>query len=30
MEVEGDNVAVFFKGRGAKKLNITFAPLEKL
>jgi DNA helicase-2/ATP-dependent DNA helicase PcrA len=30
MEVEGDNVAVFFKGRGMKKLNITFAPLEKL
>ncbi|HUD03387.1 MAG TPA: UvrD-helicase domain-containing protein [Patescibacteria group bacterium] len=29
-EVEGDNVAVYFKGKGAKKLNIAFAPLEKL
>jgi DNA helicase-2/ATP-dependent DNA helicase PcrA len=30
MEVEGDNVAVYFKGKGAKKLNVSFAPLEKL
>lgn len=30
MEVEGENVAVYFKGRGAKKLNISFAPLEKI
>ena len=30
MEVDGDNVAVYFKGKGAKKLNIAFAPLEKL
>lgn len=30
MEVEGDNVAVFFKGKGMKKLNVTFAPLKKL
>ncbi len=30
MEIEGDNVVVYFKGKGAKKLNISFAPLEKL
>jgi DNA helicase II / ATP-dependent DNA helicase PcrA len=30
MEVEGDNVAVYFKGKGMKKLNKTFAPLKKL
>lgn len=30
MEVDGDNVAVFFKGKGMKKLNTTFAPLKKL
>ena len=30
MEVDGDNVMVYFKGKGAKKLNIGFAPLEKL
>jgi DNA helicase-2/ATP-dependent DNA helicase PcrA len=30
LEVEGDNVAVDFKGSGIKKLNIGFAPLEKL
>lgn len=30
MEVDGDNVAVYFKGRGMKKLNTSFAPLEKL
>lgn len=30
MEVEGDNVAVFFKGKGMKKLNVTFAPLKKV
>lgn len=30
MEIEGDMVAVYFKGRGAKKLNIAFAPLKKL
>ena len=29
-EIDGDNVAVFFKGKGAKKLNLSFAPLEKL
>jgi DNA helicase-2/ATP-dependent DNA helicase PcrA len=30
MEIEGDNITVFFKGRGTRKLNISFAPLEKL
>jgi DNA helicase-2/ATP-dependent DNA helicase PcrA len=30
MEVDGDNVAVYFKGKGMKKLNTAFAPLEKL
>lgn len=30
VEVAGENVTVYFKGKGAKKLNATFAPLEKL
>ncbi len=30
MEVSGDNVAVYFKGKGAKKLNTAFAPLKKI
>jgi DNA helicase-2/ATP-dependent DNA helicase PcrA len=30
MEVDGDNVAVLFKTKGMKRLNSTFAPLEKL
>lgn len=30
LEVEGDNIAVDFSGIGLKKLNIGFAPLEKL
>lgn len=30
MEVSGDNVAVYFKKHGMKKLNTTFAPLKKL
>lgn len=30
LEIDGDNVAVYFKGKGTKKLNIAFAPLEKL
>lgn len=30
VEIDGDNVTVFFKGKGAKKLNVGFAPLEKL
>ncbi len=30
MELEGDNAVIYFKGKGSKKLNIAFAPLEKL
>lgn len=30
MEVDGDNVAVHFKTKGMRKLNVAFAPLEKL
>ena len=30
MEVEGDNVTIYFNGKGSKKLNIAFAPLEKI
>ncbi len=30
MELEGDVATIYFKGKGAKKLNIAFAPLEKL
>lgn len=30
LEVDGDNAAIYFRGKGTKKLNTTFAPLEKL
>lgn len=30
MEVDGDNTVIYFKGKGAKKLNVSFAPLQKL
>lgn len=30
VELNGDDAVVYFKGRGSKKLNISFAPLEKL
>lgn len=30
MEMEGDTAVIYFKGKGAKKLDISFAPLEKL
>lgn len=30
MELNGDTASIYFKGRGVKKLNISFAPLEKL
>jgi DNA helicase-2/ATP-dependent DNA helicase PcrA len=30
MEIEGDTAVVYFKGKGARKLNVAFAPLEKL
>lgn len=30
MELDGDNAIIYFKGKGTKKLNTAFAPLEKL
>jgi DNA helicase-2/ATP-dependent DNA helicase PcrA len=30
VELSGDMAAIYFKGKGLKKLNIAFAPLEKL
>ncbi len=30
MDIDGDNIAVLFKTKGLKRLNATFAPLEKL
>jgi hypothetical protein len=30
VELDGDNAAIYFKNKGTKTLNITFAPLEKL
>jgi DNA helicase-2/ATP-dependent DNA helicase PcrA len=30
MELDGDNAVIYFKGKGARKLNISFATLEKL
>jgi len=30
LEIDGDNATIYFKGKGTKKLNISFAPLEKL
>ncbi|HVS58147.1 MAG TPA: UvrD-helicase domain-containing protein [Candidatus Saccharimonadales bacterium] len=30
VDVDGDNVTVYFKGKGTRKLNVSFAPLEKL
>ena len=30
MDLEGENATIYFKGRGSKKLNIAFAPLEKI
>jgi len=30
LEIEGDTATVYFKGKGTRKLNIAFAPLEKL
>lgn len=30
VELDGENATIYFKGKGAKKLNIGFAPLEKL
>jgi len=30
MEIEGDTAIIYFRGKGTRKLNISFAPLEKL
>jgi DNA helicase-2/ATP-dependent DNA helicase PcrA len=30
VEISGDNAVVYFKNKGAKKLNTAFAPLEKI
>jgi DNA helicase-2/ATP-dependent DNA helicase PcrA len=30
VELDGENATIYFKGKGAKKLNIAFAPLEKI
>jgi len=30
MEMDGDVASVYFKGKGLRKLNISFAPLKKL
>jgi len=30
VEMDGDNATIYFKGKGAKKLNIAFAPLKKV
>jgi DNA helicase II / ATP-dependent DNA helicase PcrA len=30
VEMRGDNATIYFKGKGAKTLNVAFAPLEKL
>jgi DNA helicase-2/ATP-dependent DNA helicase PcrA len=30
LELDGDNAMIYFKGKGTKRLNIAFAPLEKL
>jgi DNA helicase-2/ATP-dependent DNA helicase PcrA len=29
-EIDGDIAAIYFKGRGVKRLNISFAPIQKL
>jgi DNA helicase II / ATP-dependent DNA helicase PcrA len=30
MELDGETATIYFKGKGAKKLNIAFAPLKKV
>lgn len=30
LEIDGDTAAIYFRGKGTKKLNTSFAPLEKL
>ncbi|HEU5005288.1 MAG TPA: UvrD-helicase domain-containing protein [Candidatus Saccharimonadales bacterium] len=30
LELDGDTATIYFKGKGSKRLNISFAPIEKL
>ena len=30
LDLEGETATIYFKGKGTKRLNISFAPLEKL
>lgn len=30
VELDGENATIYFKGKGAKKLNISFAPIKKV
>jgi DNA helicase-2/ATP-dependent DNA helicase PcrA len=30
VEIDGETATIYFKGKGARKLNVSFAPLEKL
>ncbi len=30
LEIDGETAAIYFKGKGTKKLNINFAPIEKV
>ncbi len=30
LELDGDTATIYFKGKGSKKINVAFAPLEKL
>lgn len=30
LEMDGDTATIYFKGKGTKKLNVAFAPLEKI
>jgi len=30
VDIDGDTVTIYFKGKGTRKLNVAFAPLEKL
>ncbi|MBC7581786.1 UvrD-helicase domain-containing protein [Aeromicrobium sp.] len=30
VDIDGDTVTVYFRGKGARKLNVAFAPLEKI
>ena len=30
VEIDGDNLAIYFAGKGTKKLNASFAPIKKI